>query len=325
MKKLLTILCLVLLSSYSYSEEVVPEVETISQGGLVYHQSSTEPFTGVVELFYENGQLKERENYKDGKLNGLWEEYYDNGQLLQRGNMKDNLQEGLWEFFRYNGQLVYTSKWKHRKILSFEYYDRENRLITDGLLENFFENGQLETRVNIKDGKPDGLQELFHENGDLLYKRYFKNGEIQIDESFHDNDQLEQRGTYKDGKEHGLIESYYENGQWGIRVIIASSFGSIFRNNCIQNGILPISLKPNKIKSLQNFVEADPRKNQLTVNLEHSKMTTGDGNEYPFEIDPSDQQKLLRGIDAIELTLENINLIKEFEHKDKKLRPWVYF
>ncbi|HJL81946.1 MAG TPA: 3-isopropylmalate dehydratase small subunit [Gammaproteobacteria bacterium] len=113
--------------------------------------------------------------------------------------------------------------------------------------------------------------------------------------------------------------------QWGIRVIIASSFGSIFRNNCIQNGILPISLKPNKIKSLQNFVEADPRKNQLTVNLEHSKMTTGDGTEYPFEIDPSDQQKLLRGIDAIELTLENINLIKEFEHKDKKLRPWVYF
>ena len=76
---------------------------------------------------------------------------------------------------------------------------------------------------------------------------------------------------------------------------------------------------------MQNFVEADPRKNQLTVNLEHSKMTTGDGTEYPFEIDPSDQQKLLRGIDAIELTLENINLIKEFEHKDKKLRPWVYF
>jgi 3-isopropylmalate dehydratase small subunit len=54
-------------------------------------------------------------------------------------------------------------------------------------------------------------------------------------------------------------------------------------------------------------------------------MTTGDGTEYPFEIDPSDQQKLLRGIDAIELTLENINLIEAFEHKDKKLRPWVYF
>ena len=68
MKKLLTILCLVLLSSYSYSQEVIPEDETVTRRGLVYHQSSTEPFTGVVELFYEYGQLKERENYKDGKL-----------------------------------------------------------------------------------------------------------------------------------------------------------------------------------------------------------------------------------------------------------------
>ena len=126
MKKLLTILCLVLLSSYS--EEVVPEVETISQGGLVYHQSSTEPFTGVVELFYENGQLKERENYKDGKPEGFLDHFYENGQLWWRGNYKNGQREGLWE--------------------------------------EFYENGQPKFRGNYKNGEPEGLQRWFNENGE---------------------------------------------------------------------------------------------------------------------------------------------------------------
>ena len=84
MKKLLTILCLVLLSSYSYSQEVVPEVETVIREGLVYHQSPTEPFTGIVETFYRKGKSKlhYRENYKDGKREGLWENFDRNGNLV---------------------------------------------------------------------------------------------------------------------------------------------------------------------------------------------------------------------------------------------------
>ena len=107
MKQLLTILCLVLLSSYSYSQEVIPDFETVTREGLVYHKSPTEPFTGTVETFYRKGKgkLHHRENYKDGKREGLWEEFYRNGQLNRRGNYKNGEREGLWESFDWNGKL----------------------------------------------------------------------------------------------------------------------------------------------------------------------------------------------------------------------------
>ena len=59
-----------------------------------------------------------------------------------------------------------------------------------GTTVSYYENGQLEQRSTLKDGKEDGLQESYYENG-----------------------QLEQKSTLKDGKKYGLWEGYYENGQ----------------------------------------------------------------------------------------------------------------
>ena len=46
---------------------------------------------GVVETHYDNGQLKSRTNYKNGKLEGVWEDWYKNGQLKSRGLFKDGV------------------------------------------------------------------------------------------------------------------------------------------------------------------------------------------------------------------------------------------
>jgi antitoxin component YwqK of YwqJK toxin-antitoxin module len=86
MKKLLTILCLVFLSSCSQEPEVVQEPEVITgpflfRDGVTYHQDTNEPITGTVVSFYDNGQLRWRENYKDGNRDGLSERFYENGQL----------------------------------------------------------------------------------------------------------------------------------------------------------------------------------------------------------------------------------------------------
>ena len=140
MKKFLSILCLVLLDSYSYSQEVIPEVETVTKGDLVYHQSSTEPFTGIVEWYHENYRVGSRKNYIDGKLNGLTELFYDNGQIWVRQNYLDGELNGLSEWF-----------------------DR---------------NGQLSSRTNYRNGKQDGLREEFSVNGDLIRTMTFRNGEV---------------------------------------------------------------------------------------------------------------------------------------------------
>ena len=121
-------------------------------------------------------------------------------------------------------------------------------------------------------------------------------------------------------REHAAWALY----QWGIRVIVAPSFGSIFYNNCIQNGILPVILGPEKIKELQTFVELNPAVNQLTVDLRATIISAGSNICYPFAIEPSDQQNLLQGLDAIGSTLKMMSSIEAFEENDIHRRPWVY-
>ena len=121
-------------------------------------------------------------------------------------------------------------------------------------------------------------------------------------------------------REHAAWALY----QWGIRVIVAPSFGSIFYNNCIQNGILPVVLGPEKIKELQTFVELNPAVNQLTVDLRATIISAESNICYPFSIEPSDQQNLLQGLDAIGSTLKMMSSIEAFEENDIHRRPWVY-
>jgi len=121
-------------------------------------------------------------------------------------------------------------------------------------------------------------------------------------------------------REHAAWALY----QWGIRAIVAPSFGSIFYNNCIQNGILPVVLGPEKIKELQTFVELNPAVNQLTVDLRATIISAGSNICYPFSIESSDQQNLLQGLDAIGSTLKMMSSIEAFEENDIHRRPWVY-
>jgi antitoxin component YwqK of YwqJK toxin-antitoxin module len=138
--RLLTILYLVLLSIHSYSQEVIPEAETVARNSLMYHQDTNGLVTGTIEGFHENGQLEFRRDYKDGEQVGLYEIFHENGQLEFRSNYID-------------GEL-------------------------DGLYEYFHENGQLNVRGNYIDGIPDGLFEEFDENGNLTKTETWENGEV---------------------------------------------------------------------------------------------------------------------------------------------------
>ena len=122
-------------------------------------------------------------------------------------------------------------------------------------------------------------------------------------------------------REHAAWALY----QWGVRVIVAPSFGSIFYNNCIQNGMLPVLLKKEKIRELQIFVQLNPAVNQLTVDLKDATIIAGSDIRYSFEIEPSNQQNLLQGLDTIGSTLKMMASIEAFEENDHRIRPWVYF
>jgi len=108
---------------------------------------------------------------------------------------------------------------------------------------------------------------------------------------------------------------------YGFRAIIAPSFADIFFNNCFKNGLLPIVLDASIVDNL--FRSAVPGVD-LTINLAQQTVTTPDGNQIPFQIDPSRKHRLLHGLDDIGLTLQCADAIRAYEQRRRREVPWLF-
>jgi len=111
--------------------------------------------------------------------------------------------------------------------------------------------------------------------------------------------------------------------EWGIRVIIAPSFGSIFQLNCIRNGVLPLELEEKEVEKIGAALNADPEHNPMTVDLENRTISMK-GQTWVFEITDADRRMLMEGLDMIALTLEDETAIAAFERADRENRPWAW-
>ncbi|HWG78874.1 MAG TPA: 3-isopropylmalate dehydratase small subunit [Stellaceae bacterium] len=112
--------------------------------------------------------------------------------------------------------------------------------------------------------------------------------------------------------------------QMGFRCVLAPSFGDIFRNNCFQNAVLPVTLAQPTIEAIARQVETAPDQNQVTVDLTHSVVVAPDGSETAFSIDALRREALLEGVDDIALTMKRADEIARFQATDRARRPWVY-
>lgn len=99
---------------------------------------------------------------------------------------------------------------------------------------------------------------------------------------------------------------------YGFRVVIAPSYADIFYNNCLKNGILPITLSVDEVESLLSKDSYD-----VAVNLEAQTVTGADGVVYSFDIDPYQKQMLLNGWDEISLTFQYDEQITAYEQRQK--------
>ena len=109
---------------------------------------------------------------------------------------------------------------------------------------------------------------------------------------------------------------------FGIKVIVSTSFADIFFNNSFKNGMLPIVLPAEQVELLMK--DADRGENaRMTVDLEAQEITTSDGQVIKFEVDAFKKHCLLNGLDDIGLTLEKAAAIGSFESQSAQSRPWV--
>jgi len=109
---------------------------------------------------------------------------------------------------------------------------------------------------------------------------------------------------------------------FGIKVVVSTSFADIFFNNCFKNGMLPIVLPQEQVDLLMADSERGENA-RMTVDLEAQEITTSDGDVIKFDVDPFRKHCLLNGLDDIGLTLEKADSIQSFEAKAAQERPWV--
>ena len=109
---------------------------------------------------------------------------------------------------------------------------------------------------------------------------------------------------------------------FGIKVVVSTSFADIFFNNCFKNGMLPIVLPKEQVDVLMKDAQKGANA-RVEINLEDQTITASDGEVIKFDIDPFRKHCLLNGLDDIGLTLEKAASIDSFEAKEGVARPWA--
>tara|TARA_B100001250_G_scaffold406784_2_gene426415 strand:- start:452 stop:1051 length:600 start_codon:yes stop_codon:yes gene_type:complete len=120
-------------------EERISENDLVKRHDIFYKKFTNVPFSGFVETYHKNGQLKTIGQLIKGKRNSLWEEYYSNGRQRSIGHYKMGIKEGSWNYY--------------------------------------FLNSQLKEKQFYKEGKKDGLWETFDSLGTLVKTESYRKGE----------------------------------------------------------------------------------------------------------------------------------------------------
>jgi 3-isopropylmalate/(R)-2-methylmalate dehydratase small subunit len=119
-------------------------------------------------------------------------------------------------------------------------------------------------------------------------------------------------------REHAVWSLY----DYGIRALIAPSFGDIFYNNCFQNGVLAIALPDSDVQELLNALACTPG-SRLTIDLASQTVTTANNGVLAFAIDDFRKSCLLSGADDIGFTLGLDGDIRRFERERERRHSWL--
>ena len=109
---------------------------------------------------------------------------------------------------------------------------------------------------------------------------------------------------------------------FGIKIVIASSFGDIFYNNCFKNGVLPIKLDKNKIEDL--FQKMSDSSADLSVSLDSKKIFQNENELYSFDVEDNLLERIIYGLDDVDMTLKHKDKILAFEQTRMKNTPWIF-
>lgn len=110
---------------------------------------------------------------------------------------------------------------------------------------------------------------------------------------------------------------------FGIRCVIAPSFGDIFFANCFKNGLLPVVIGEADVAELFEHVLVQPGY-QLEIDLQAQTVTRPDGKVLRFDVDAFRKECMLQGLDEIGLTLQQRRDVTSYEQRRRREAPWLF-
>ena len=197
------------------------------------------------------------------------------------------------------------------------YIDRDN-IDTDQIIPT--EYLKSIKKFGFEDYLFDGWR--YHDDGRLGIKKE----EREINEDFILNKTPFNESKILLARDNFGCGSSREHAVWalrdfGIKAIIASSFGDIFYNNCFKNRVLPIQLKKNQIEELFKTVQDEIV--EFSIDLQERIITNGD-KEISFDVEDHLIDRIIYGLDDVDITLKVKDQIHNFEKNRKETRPWVF-
>jgi 3-isopropylmalate/(R)-2-methylmalate dehydratase small subunit len=109
---------------------------------------------------------------------------------------------------------------------------------------------------------------------------------------------------------------------FGIKAVIASSFGDIFYNNCFKNGVLPIKLEKDDIEKFFNLVKIEVV--EISIDLQQRSIFLSDKIQISFKVDDHLIDRIIFSLDDVDISLKEEDKIMLFEKNRKISKPWIY-
>jgi 3-isopropylmalate/(R)-2-methylmalate dehydratase small subunit len=174
------------------------------------------------------------------------------------------------------------------------------------------------TRFNKVPRGPRYAQVLFHDrrfNADGSEKDFVLNREPYRKAQIIVADRNWGCGSSRESAVYALYE-------FGIRCVIASSFGDIHANNCSKNGLLPVVLSDDEVTTMRAQLHAHPGAT-MSVDLEAQTVVDAQGKTHHFEIHPVRKKCLLEGLDDVARTHQYAERFAMFEDNYRTEFPWL--
>jgi 3-isopropylmalate/(R)-2-methylmalate dehydratase small subunit len=161
--------------------------------------------------------------------------------------------------------------------------------------------------------------------GEFLFYDWRRNKEGQLDPEFSLNQPRYKGASILLAAKNFGCGSSREHAVWaladfGFRAVVAPTFGDIFANNCVQNGVLTVALTEDEVAELVKRSETIPGY-ELTIDLEKKTVSDSQGFSATFPLDETVRHRLLEGLDDIGITLQHEAEIAAYEARHPSFSP----